>query len=96
MRSTRVALSTLRRLDKVTAKLWDEDGQPRQGVLLLPRSLSLDDWEAEAVPMQAKLVRECARDAGQPVVVAPPVELPERKLSTSYSLATGQRWHQLD
>lgn len=54
--------STLRRLDRVETQLVAEDGSARGGVLLVPRIPSLDEWEAVAVPMLAKLAAAAAED----------------------------------
>lgn len=70
MRSARVALTTLRRLDKVAA-LVDEQGALRQPVLLVPPILPIDEWERIALPMQVSLMEACQRDAGLQVVPLP-------------------------
>lgn len=54
--------ATLRRLDKVETQLVDEDGSARGGVLVVPRILSLDAWEAIAQPQLAALALAAAED----------------------------------
>lgn len=65
MRSARVALTTLRRLDKVKASLVDDHGQWRQGVMLVPPILSLDDWERIALVSQETLRAAADEDASK-------------------------------
>jgi hypothetical protein len=48
----------LRRLDKLEARALNEDGAVRGGVMLMPRTLSLDEWEAQAMESQRRLVQE--------------------------------------
>ena len=70
MRSARVALTTLRRLDKVAA-LVDDFGQLCQPVLLVPPILPISEWEALAVRQQAALMEACQQDSGLQVVPLP-------------------------
>ena len=71
MRSARVALTTVRRLDKVAAALVDDQGALRQPVLLVPPILPIDEWEVLAVRQQAALMGACQQDAGLQVVPLP-------------------------
>lgn len=53
----------LSRLAKVEAKLFDPFGKRRGGVLWVPPIMSIDEWEAIAVPAQAALAAACMEDA---------------------------------
>ena len=75
MRTARIGLTTLRRLDKVEASLIDEQGQSRQGVLLVPPILPLAEWERIAVVSQESLRVAAAEDAGVSTLPAP--DLPD-------------------
>lgn len=66
-------VATLRRLDKVDATLYDDAGERRGGVMLVPPIMSLEVWEAHAVPMQAALAHACREDLPVPTA-------PQRKL----------------
>lgn len=63
--------ATLKRLSAVESSLLgDEDGGARRGVLLIPRILGCDEWEAIAVPKQAaawSAAVEDTRDGGAPL-----------------------------
>lgn len=62
MRARAVSASTLKRLARVESSLHGEDEQGRGGVLLVPPILSLDEWEAVAVPTLNRLASEAAED----------------------------------
>lgn len=55
-------MSLLARIAKVEAKLFDPMGKPREGVLLVPPIMGLDEWEALAIRQQAELVAACMAD----------------------------------
>jgi hypothetical protein len=58
----RVSAASLRKLDKVESLLFDDDGRSRGGVLLVPAIMTLDAWEAMAVPMQQRLAESARED----------------------------------
>lgn len=91
MRTARVALTTLRRLDKVKASLLDENGEARQRVLLVPPILPVDDWERIAVASQEALLVFCASDAGLPNTASPQPEASDIKLYLGRCVTTGER-----
>ncbi len=58
----RPTLATLRRLDKVESTLFDDTGAARGGVLLVPKVLGLDAWEALAIPTLQRLAQAARED----------------------------------
>lgn len=93
MRSSRVALTTLRRLDKVKASLVDDHGQWRQGVMLVPPvEYDLAAWERVAMASQEKLRGDCAGDREPSRAVGAVVESDQsaEELTWGYSLTTGE------
>jgi hypothetical protein len=70
----RVSAASLRKLDKVESLLFDDHGQSRGGVLLVPPiEYDLDAWERAAMGAQQRLVRE-TQEALDSENVAPVVE----------------------
>lgn len=69
--SRRVPITTLKRVAAVESSLLGgEDGASRLGVLLIPRILGCDEWEAIAVRKQAAAwlaASEDTRDRGAPL-----------------------------
>lgn len=70
--------------------------RPTVGVMLVPRALSVEQWEAVAVPSQAALMAAGEERAAQ----LSPAPLPDlaaeaernaAELTTGYSLTTGER-----
>lgn len=57
----RVSAATLRTLERVEARL-DAPDEVGGGVMRVPPIMSLDAWEALAVPSQQKLVRDSHED----------------------------------
>lgn len=95
MRTARVSLTTLRRLDKVKASLLDENGEARQRVMLVPPIPTgpsrFDDWERIAVASQEALLVFCASDAGLPNTASPQPEASDIKLYLGRCVTTGER-----
>lgn len=61
MARARVSASTLKRLEAVE-RSFDEDDGARGGVMRVPAIMGLDEWEAIAMPMLAKLAASAAED----------------------------------
>lgn len=58
----RPTLATMRRLDKVESTLFDDTGAQRGGVMKVPPILSLDAWQALAVPTLQALAQAARED----------------------------------
>jgi hypothetical protein len=96
MARARVTSATLKRLASVDATLnGDEDtGARRGGVMVSPAIMGMDEWEAIAIPAQARLVAETHADIDREMPNKIDLRtLPEpRKPVPAYSVTTGLPW----
>lgn len=99
MARARISAATLKRLASVDASLNgdEETGARRGGVMLSPAILPMDEWEAIAIPAQAKLVTETHADIDREMPQKVDLRnLPEPpKPVPAYSVETGLPWQRV-